>query len=140
MHREGDVMVGEKIKKLRLSLGLTQTEFARKLFVTPAAVSQWESNNTRPDMDRLMKISKEFSVSLDYFSDDPSAKTYTEAELIKQHILIELGATQPKTIEAKIISGAVDRMPKEKREQAINIMKAVFDQYSDYFERKEDDE
>ena len=86
MHREGDVMIGEKIKKLRLSLGLTQTEFARKLFVTPAAVSQWESNNTRPDMDRLMKISKEFSVPLDYFSDDPSAKTYTEAELIKQHI------------------------------------------------------
>lgn len=133
-------MIGEKIKKLRLSLGLTQTEFAKKLFVTPAAVSQWESNNTRPDMDRLMKISKEFSVPLDYFSDDPSDKKYTEAELIKQHILIELGASQPKTIEAKIISGAVDKMPKEKREQAINIMKAVFDQYSDYFERKEDDE
>ena len=130
-------MIGDKIKKLRLSLGLNQIEFAKKLFVTSAAVSQWENNITRPDMDRLMRISKEFSVPLDYFSDEE--KQYTETELIKQHILIELGADIPKTTEAKIISGVIDKMPPEKREQAVNIMKAVFTQYADSFERKEDD-
>lgn len=130
-------MIGDKIKKLRLSLGINQTEFAKKLFVTPAAVSQWENNITRPDMDRLMRISKAFSVSLDYFSDDE--KQYSEAELIKQHILIELGSKMPKTEEAKIISGGIDKMPADKREQAVNIMKAVFTQYAELFERKEDD-
>ena len=136
-YREGDLMIGDKIRKLRISLGLNQTEFSKKLYVTPAAVSQWETNATRPDMDRLMRISKVFSVPLDYFSDEE--KEYSEAELIKQHIMIELGAEMPKTSEAKIISGVIDKMPPEKREQALNIMKAVFTQYADSFERKEDD-
>lgn len=137
LYREGDLMIADKIKKLRLSLGLNQTDLAKKLYVTPAAVSQWETGVTRPDVDRLMQISKVFSVPLDYFSDEE--KQYSEAELIKQHIMIELGADMPKTTEAKIISGAIDKMPPDKREQALNIMKAVFTQYADSFERKEDD-
>lgn len=137
LYREGDLMIGDKIKKLRLSLGLNQMEFAKKLYVTSAAVSQWETNVTKPDVDRLMQISKTFSVPLDYFSDDE--KQYSEAELIKKHILIELGAEMPKTTEAKIISGAIDKMSPDKREQALNIMKAVFTQYADSFERKGDD-
>lgn len=126
-------MFGEKIKMLRKSQGLTQAEFAKRLFVTSAAVSQWETDVTRPDMERLIKIAKEFSVPLDYFSDDP-ATDYSETELIKQHLLIELGASQPKTNEAKILAAGIDKLPKEQREMALNVMKAMFAKYADYFE------
>lgn len=40
----------------------------------------------------------------------------------------------PKTIEAKIISGGIDKMPPDQREQALNVMRAMFAQY-DYFEK-----
>ena len=131
-------MIGDRIKMLRTSQGLTQTAFAKRLFVTPAAVSQWEKNITRPDTERLMKISKEFSVPLDFFSDDPDAKQYSESELIKEQLILKL--TQPKTIEAKIISGGIDKMPQEDRERALDMMKLMFREYSDYFERKEADD
>ena len=130
-------MLADKIRMLRLSQGLSQTDFAKRLYVTPGAVNQWERGKTSPDTGRLLAIAKEFSVPLDYFSDEE--KDYSETELIKQHIMIELGADIPKTTEAKIISGVIDKMPPEKREQALNIMKAVFTQYADSFERKEDD-
>ena len=123
---------------LRKSQGLTQTEFAKRLFVTSAAVSQWEKNITRPDTDRLMKIAKEFQVPLDYFSEDKQIN-YSEAELIKQHLLIELTANQPKTSEAKILAAGIDKLPKEQREMALNVMKAMFAKYSDYFEEGEHD-
>ena len=133
-------MVGEKIKKLRISQGLNQTDFAKRLFVTPGAVSQWETGRTLPDTERLISIAKTFSVPLDYFLDDPNGKDYTETELIKQHLLIELGAKQPKTDEARLLAKGVDKMPKAQREQAVNIIKAVFAQYADYFEKGTDND
>jgi repressor LexA len=69
MHLGGGDMIGDKIKKLRQSNNLNQTQFGKKLFVTPGAVSQWEKGLTRPDTERLLQISKEFGVPLDYFND-----------------------------------------------------------------------
>lgn len=126
-------MLGDKIKMLRQSQGLSQTDFAKRLFVTPAAVSQWEKGTTRPDMDKLIKIAKIFSVPLDFFSDDPDGKQYTEAELIKQHLLIEL--QQPKTEEARILAKAVDKLPPEQRERALAVFRAVFATHADEFEK-----
>ena len=131
-------MLGEKIKMLRVSQGLNQTQFAKRLYVTPGAVNQWEKGKTSPDTERLMAIAKEFAVPLDFFSDDPNGKTYTETELIKQHLLIELGAQQPKTEEAQILAKGIDKLPKAQREQALNVVRAMFAQYQDYFEKKEE--
>lgn len=131
-------MLGDKIKMLRKSQGLTQTDFAKRLFVTPAAVSQWEKGTTRPDTERLISIAKEFSIPLDYFSDNPGGKQYTETELIKQQLLIKLNASQPKTPEAKILSSAIDKLPKAQREQALAVVKAMFSpQYADLFTKGE---
>lgn len=64
-------MVGEKIKKLRTLKGLTQTELAKRLYVTSGAVSQWEKGLTTPDMDRLIALAKVFGVPLDTFVEEP---------------------------------------------------------------------
>lgn len=64
-------MFGDKIRTLRMKKGLTQTELAKRLYVTPSAVSQWEKNITAPDTERLMALSRELGVALDYFSDTP---------------------------------------------------------------------
>jgi len=132
-------VLSEKIKLLRTSQGLTQTEFAKRLFVTPGAVYQWETGRTAPDTSRLIAIAKEFSIPLDFFNDEPYDKKYTEAELIEQQLLLKLGATQPQTSEARILAKGVDKLPKAQREQALNVVKAMFSQYSDYFKESDND-
>ena len=131
-------MLADKIKQLRISQGLNQTEFARRLYVTPGAVSQWETGRTAPDTERLMAIAKEFSIPLDYFSEGEAK--YSETELIRQHLLIELGATQPKTSEARILAQGIDKLPKEQREQALNVVRAMFAKYANLFEKGDEDE
>ena len=131
-------LLSDKIKQLRISQGLNQSEFASRLNITPGAVSQWETGRTVPDTERLMAIAKEFSIPLDYFSD--GEKQYTETELIRQHLLIELGAAQPKTSEARILAQGVDKLPKEQREQALNVVRAMFAKYANLFEKGEKDE
>ncbi len=59
-------MFNERIKELRLSLGLNQIQFGRKLFITKQCVSNWENGNIQPSIDMLIKICGVFHVSSDY--------------------------------------------------------------------------
>ena len=62
----GDFMtIGEKIYELRKLKGLSQEELAEKLNVSRQSVSLWETNQTVPQIDYLMELSKIFNVSLD---------------------------------------------------------------------------
>ena len=59
-------MFNERIKELRLSLGLSQVEFGKKLNISKQCVSNWENDNIQPSIDMLIKIFKTFSVNSDY--------------------------------------------------------------------------
>ncbi len=59
-------MFEERIKELRISLGLNQVQFSRKLCITKQCVSNWENGNIMPSIDMLIKICSTFSVSSDY--------------------------------------------------------------------------
>lgn len=58
--------VGERIKKIRTSLGLTMSEFGKK-FDPPASdsiVSRWESGKSLPNNERLKQITEFSKVSM----------------------------------------------------------------------------
>ena len=57
--------IGKNIKRLRQERGLTQSELADRLFVSPQMVSRYENNSAAPDVAMLAKISTVFQVSLD---------------------------------------------------------------------------
>lgn len=57
--------LGTKIKELRTAKKLTQKELAEKLTVTPQAVSKWERNESNPDLDMLLELSRYFNVTVD---------------------------------------------------------------------------
>jgi transcriptional regulator with XRE-family HTH domain len=59
-------MFSSRIKELRISTGLNQVDFAKKLNVTKQSVSNWENGNIQPSIDMLVKIATIFSVSADY--------------------------------------------------------------------------
>ena len=61
---------GEKIAILRRDNHLTQEQFAELMNVSRQAVSKWEMNVTFPDTEKLIKMSKLFSCSLDYLLKD----------------------------------------------------------------------
>ena len=55
----------EKLLSLRKQKGLSQEDLADKLNVTRQTVSKWELDQTVPDMNKLVEISKLFEISLD---------------------------------------------------------------------------
>ena len=57
--------IGEKIKNLRASKGLSQNELAEKLGVSRQAVTKWESDSGAPDIDNIIAISDLFKISID---------------------------------------------------------------------------
>ena len=51
--------IANKIKDLRLAAGMTQTELAGRLKVTPNTISRWESTTYQPtvnDLDRIARV------------------------------------------------------------------------------------
>lgn len=59
-------MFYERLKELRISLGMNQVQFGNKLMVSKQSVSNWESGYIQPPTDTLIKICRTFSVSADY--------------------------------------------------------------------------
>ena len=57
---------GEKLQKLRTRAGLSQDQLAKLLDVSRQAVSKWERNEAMPEVEKLVRISRQFGVSTDY--------------------------------------------------------------------------
>ena len=62
--------MGAKIAKARRDAGLTQMEFADRLYVTRQTVSRWESDAAAPDIDKVPDIASILGVSCDYLLKD----------------------------------------------------------------------
>lgn len=59
------VVLGEKIKILRVSRKMTQSELAKKLNVTKSTISSYENDSRQPSYEVLIKISSLFNVTID---------------------------------------------------------------------------
>lgn len=62
--------LSEKIIKLRKERGLSQEEFGNEINVSRQAVSKWETEEARPDVDKIIEIVKKFKVSYEYLLND----------------------------------------------------------------------
>lgn len=57
--------LNQQIRKYREALGLSQDRLAEMLYVTRQSVSKWESGDVIPDLEKIIKMTKIFNVSLD---------------------------------------------------------------------------
>jgi transcriptional regulator with XRE-family HTH domain len=64
--------ISEKIKKLRLEKGWSQTQLANKLGIHPQNVSRYERGPTMPSTEAMSKFAEVFGVSVDYLISDES--------------------------------------------------------------------
>jgi len=73
------VSIGKNIKRLRMSKGDTQEQFAEKLQISGQAVSKWENDAALPDISLIPLISDYFGVTIDELFDHKlNSYTYKE--------------------------------------------------------------
>lgn len=58
--------LGQRIQKSRKESGLSQEELAELLGVSRQAISKWENDNGYPEMEKMIRLSQIYQVSLDY--------------------------------------------------------------------------
>ena len=125
------------VKELRKKKGIQQKELAIEIGVSRPTVSEWESGKKDPSGERLRKLARYFDV------DELVVLGKTVIDLQDpdaENVLLARLRTEPRTDEAKILANGIDKLPKAQREQALNVVKAMFSQYADYFQKGDDDE
>lgn len=58
--------ISDRIKYLRKKKGFSQEELADKVGVSRQAVSKWESEQSTPDLEKIITMSELFGVTTDY--------------------------------------------------------------------------
>lgn len=58
--------IGERIQSLRKTKGMSQEELANQIGVSRQAISKWESEQSTPDIDKVILLSELFNVTTDY--------------------------------------------------------------------------
>ena len=73
--------LNENIKKLRVSLNISQVTLAKMLGVSKQSVSNWENDNIQPSIDMLIRIAKCLNTSTDYLLGLQNSKTLDVSDL-----------------------------------------------------------
>ncbi|CUO37688.1 helix-turn-helix transcriptional regulator [Turicibacter bilis] len=60
------MLLGEKLRRLRIARQLSQEQLADKLQVSRQTISKWELGESIPDTENLILLSKFYGVSIDY--------------------------------------------------------------------------
>ena len=61
-----NISFGNRLKNLRKSRGITQSELAETLEVTQQTVGFWENGSSIPSVETVIKAAKYFGVTIDY--------------------------------------------------------------------------
>lgn len=83
-----------KLIKLRKGQGLTQSTFAEAVGVSRQSVYKWETGQSYPDVEKLLKIARMFGITVDELIDDTLPCRYTDkvgkkAEAVEETAAVE---------------------------------------------------
>ena len=76
--------LGEKLYQLRTSKGYSQDKLSEMLDVSRQSISKWENNLAVPELDKLVKLSEIFEISLDVLikGEESKNETFMEKKLL----------------------------------------------------------
>jgi uncharacterized protein YjbI with pentapeptide repeats len=90
-------IIGNKIAIARKNKGLSQTELAKQIAISPQAVGKWERGESMPDITTLIRLAEILGVDLNYFSGN--SETVEAETAVSEHTdnnSNELGTTNKK--------------------------------------------
>ena len=103
-HTTGRVDLGMRLKELRTKRGLSQTELAKLVGVTPSTISQVESNLIYPSLPALLKMAEVLSIEVSSFfqktADIGNRVIFPESESVN----IKFTDLPEENIEAKLLT------------------------------------
>lgn len=105
-------VVGDNIRKYRELNNLTQDELAEMAQIHRVTLARYESGRVDPGTQALARIADVLGVTTD------KLLGRDDAENENQHM--------PRTSEAIIVSGLIDKLPPEKRKKAVGIMNLLY--------------
>ena len=117
--------VGESIREWRKARGLNQDQLAELSSLNRVTIAKYESGRVEPGAKALSRLADALEVTVDDL-------------LCRTEPVTEMARTPAKTHEARIVSGGMDKLPQEQREQILNVVRAMFANHPEIFE--EDDE
>ena len=85
--------LGQRLQKARKESGLSQEELAEQLGVSRQAVSKWENDSGYPEMEKMIRLSQIYQVSLDYLVGNGQEHTDEENAAAGWYVSRELAAS-----------------------------------------------
>ena len=92
-------MLGVRIAALRRQVGLSQSELAQQLQVSPSAVGMYEQGRREPSLETLVHMSRIFGVSLDYLA---TGQAQPSGEDRLQQVLLDRLACSDRRLEKRV--------------------------------------
>lgn len=130
--------LSEKIMSLRKKNGWSQEELAERLDISRQSVSKWESGESIPTLEKIIKISEIFEVSTDYLlKDNFKEERFDSSESsIYMNKIEENSYINNRNISSDI---AIDRIISEEKanENVIKRRKTSFEEVSNYIKLSE---
>lgn len=80
--------LADRIQLLRKSRGISQDELADKVGVSRQAVSKWESEQSTPELDKIIIISEYFDVTIDYLLKGIEAPSQQNDDYVDARIFV----------------------------------------------------
>lgn len=96
--------IGEKLFELRKAKNLSQEEVADKLNVTRQTVSKWETNQSMPDLDKVVPLCELFGISTEELLTDKISEDYQKEEKKEERVLTR---QEVRRKSAEVVSAAV---------------------------------
>ena len=110
-----DIVFPETLRKLRKSRKLNQAQLAKELYISPSAVSQYETGRTTPSRETLNRIAAYFNVSPEYLMG--TSKIYEIEEMLNQEYY-------PGTTVSEVLNKIV-RVKGKDREALLTVVDAL---------------
>ena len=129
-----------RIRTMRKSRGMTHEDLARAIGQSASSISMYENARREPDFETLEAIADVFNVPLSSLLFDPDRELTPFEKGWDGYVSGRLDADAPKTSEARILAKGIDKLPKEQREQALAVVRAMFTKYADYFDKENDND
>ena len=121
------MLIGEKIKRLRKEKGWTQEQLGECVGVQKAAINKYETGVvSNLKQETISALSHALHVSpIELLSPDDPPDPSPEV--------------QPKNDDVRLLIRGLNQLSPEELEQATNVMRAMFAQHAQFFNKEDDD-
>ena len=110
--------VGTRIKTMRLSRGLSQSELAEKVGASRSAITMWETDARRPSLDMFDALADVFNVPISAILND-------EKQQQEDEDLWELRESLRRNPEMRVLFDAAKDATSKQLKQAVAILEAL---------------